>query len=71
MKIFNTKQNRFYKCERCGSNEFYLEKSDSNKANHLGAYCCDCRKWLKWVSKKDVHLNKKEYELLLSGGSLR
>lgn len=69
MKIFNTKQIRFYKCNRCGSNEFYLEAN--NNPNFLGAYCCDCRKWLKWVGKKDIHLNKKEYELLLSGGSLR
>lgn len=36
-------------CQRCGCKEIKVEK----KGSQTGAYCCDCGRWIKWVSKKD------------------
>lgn len=38
-------------CGRCGSSKIYLKRKG---ASQIGAYCCDCNSWLKWVGKKDL-----------------
>ena len=37
------------KCKRCGHTEFYLKE----KSPHVGAFCCKCNAWLKWVPSKE------------------
>lgn len=38
-----------FKCKYCGSVNLELEE----KGNQTGLYCCDCGKWLKWVTKEE------------------
>lgn len=41
-----------YKCEKCGSSNTEIEE----KGNQTGLYCCDCGKWIKWLSKEEVRV---------------
>lgn len=38
-----------FRCKHCGSLNLELEE----KGNQTGLYCCDCGKWLKWVTKEE------------------
>lgn len=38
-----------FKCKYCGSVNLELEE----KGNQTGLYCCDCGKWLKWLTKEE------------------
>jgi len=42
-------------CKYCGSSGYYLK----SKGTHVGLYCRDCHKWLKWVGKKELSIYKK------------
>lgn len=46
------------KCE-CGETNVIMKK----KGNHIGLYCSECLKWLKWIPKKDVDLYKIKYHI--------
>lgn len=43
--LYNNHENRA--CKICGCTEFYLERNE----RHLGVYCVQCDKWLKWSSQ--------------------
>lgn len=38
-----------FRCKHCGSLNLELEE----KGNQTGLYCCDCGKWLKWITKEE------------------
>lgn len=46
---------KIFVCE-CGSNDVFTEK----KGSHIGLYCGDCGKWLKWLSKEDLRLVERQ-----------
>lgn len=37
------------KCKHCGHNEGYLQTGSV----HVGLYCNNCRRWVKWLSKSE------------------
>lgn len=37
-------------CPVCDGEDFFA----LSKGNQVGAYCCNCGRWLKWLSKKDT-----------------
>lgn len=39
-----------YKCNSCGGTMFSYVNKD---AAHIGVYCSNCGKWLKWAGKKE------------------
>jgi hypothetical protein len=48
-------------CNNCKKKvEFYtIEKHNKDKSSHIGIYCLECHKWIKWLSKtivKESHL---------------
>lgn len=34
-------------CKKCGSNNTYKNP----KGQHIGLYCKNCNKWIKWIAK--------------------
>lgn len=38
-----------FRCKNCGSKNLEIEE----KGNQTGLYCCDCGKWLKWITKEE------------------
>lgn len=38
-----------FRCKNCGSENLEIEE----KGNQTGLYCCDCGKWLKWITKEE------------------
>lgn len=49
-----------FRCEKCGSTNTSIEA----KGTQTGLYCCDCGKWIKWLSNEEVRvfysINKNE-----------
>jgi hypothetical protein len=43
---------KFY-CPNCYSTNFYYK----TKSIHLGMYCVNCDKWIKWIPKKNKSLS--------------
>ena len=41
-----------YQC-KCGSKDFFAMKKDES---HVGIYCKNCGKWLKWADKNEKNL---------------
>lgn len=39
-----------YTCKHCGTKEFFIQ----HRGNHTGVYCAECKKWITWLSKKEV-----------------
>lgn len=37
-------------CPVCDGEDFFA----LSKGNQVGAYCCNCGRWLKWLSTKDI-----------------
>jgi len=38
-----------FRCKNCGSENLEIKE----KGNQTGLYCCDCGKWLKWITKEE------------------
>lgn len=51
MKIKN------YRCKSCGSQDFFL----ADNAMHIGIYCNECGKWVKWANKDERNLYIKQH----------
>lgn len=41
-----------FKCNKCGSNNYMIEKH----GNNTGLYCSDCGKWHKWLNKDEIRV---------------
>ena len=41
-----------FRCKKCGSNNTEIEE----KGTQIGLYCCDCGKWIKWLSQEEVRV---------------
>lgn len=41
------------KCPDCGCEVFEEKKVGP----HIGKYCAKCGKWIKWIPKKEAHLD--------------
>lgn len=41
-----------YRCKRCGSQDFFLAED----AMHVGIYCNECGRWLKWANRDERNL---------------
>lgn len=46
-----------YRCKSCGSQDFFL----ADNATHIGIYCDECDKWLKWANKDERNLYLKQH----------
>lgn len=38
------------KCKYCGCEEYYCKKVGP----HIGAYCSECEKWIKWLPQTEL-----------------
>lgn len=47
-----------FKCNRCGSKNYMIEKH----GNSTGLYCSDCGKWHKWLNKNEVRVYSQKYK---------
>lgn len=43
------------RCKNCGCEEFYMKEVGP----HIGAYCSNCDKWIKWLPR-NVYENRFE-----------
>ena len=43
---------KVYKCEKCGSNDVFIDDRGKQKA----LICGDCGIWIKWIGKKELIL---------------
>ena len=48
------------KCKHCGSENFVIMKGET----HIGLYCGDCLKWVKWIKKKEYPLYERMFKEL-------
>ena len=48
-------------CKKCASIDYETRKEGC----HIGLYCKDCGKWIKWQSKTDFYIVKREPETIL------
>lgn len=50
-------------CNHCSSKEYklylkpFLSKINESKT-HLGAWCNDCNRWIKWINQEGIDLSK-------------
>lgn len=58
MRIVKDKES-FYQCKKCDSSDFWFMK----KGEHLGIYCINCGRWLKWADKDEQNF----YEMFNGG----
>ena len=42
------------KCKKCGNDSYFTQV----KGNNMGAYCCKCGAWIKWLSKEERALHE-------------
>lgn len=42
------------KCKKCGNDSYFTQV----KGNNMGAYCCKCGAWIKWLSKEERNLQE-------------
>lgn len=42
------------KCKKCGNDSYFTQV----KGNNMGAYCCKCGAWIKWLSKEERNLDE-------------
>ena len=47
-------------CPKCESEDVFLDKS----GNNTGLYCGDCGRFIKWVSKDEIRLVKRQMKLM-------
>lgn len=52
-----------FKCNHCGSSNTKIEE----KGTQVGLYCCDCGKWIKWLSKQEVRVFNSQLMPLIHG----
>lgn len=39
-----------FKCKHCESSDLFMRKNGP----HVGLYCNECKKWIRWMKKKDI-----------------
>lgn len=54
---------KIFKCPHCNSQEVFTEES----TNRTGLYCADCGKWIKWLTKDEARLAKRQEEFMKDG----
>lgn len=42
------------KCKKCGNDSFFTQV----KGDNMGAYCCKCGAWIKWLNKDERNLQE-------------
>ena len=42
------------KCKKCGNDSYFTQV----KGNNMGAYCCKCGAWIKWLNKDERNLEE-------------
>ena len=42
------------KCKKCGNDSYFTQV----KGNNMGAYCCKCGAWIKWLNKDERNLQE-------------
>lgn len=42
------------KCKKCGNDSYFTQV----KGNNMGAYCCKCGTWIKWLNKDERNLQE-------------
>lgn len=42
------------KCKKCGNESYFTQV----KGNNMGAYCCKCGAWIKWLNKDERNLQE-------------
>lgn len=47
-----------FRCEKCGSLNTEIEE----KGTQTGLYCCDCGKWIKWLSQEEIRVFNARYQ---------
>ena len=42
------------KCRKCGNDSYFTQV----KGNNMGAYCCKCGAWIRWLNKDERNLQE-------------
>lgn len=51
---------KVFECPKCHSNDVFIEES----GNQIGLYCGDCGKWIKWLTKDEARLVKRQENIM-------
>ena len=51
---------KIFKCQKCNSKDVFTQTSD----NHVGLYCGDCGKWIKWLNKDEQRLVERQIAIM-------
>lgn len=49
---------KVYKCPKCNSKDVFTDET----GGQVGLYCGDCGRWIKWLSKNEARLVRRQEE---------
>lgn len=49
-----------FHCSKCESADVFMEENGI----HVGLYCSNCGKWIKWLTKNEIRIIKRQNEKL-------
>lgn len=57
---------KIFKCPHCNSQEIFTEENTNQAKSYsrTGLYCADCGKWIKWLTKDEIRLAKRQEEYM-------